>query len=157
MKNTFINCEEELQDRIIGHSSEISCSFPDSPNSFLGKEFPFLHDREYFPHHYSHLGKGDLIFTDGQKRFLVVETKYLNPRHGKTARAKRNKYRKKVQAQAIKYAKYFQKQCPDADVYYAVITNESLAGVININPLNGESVTDVKRVSSFHECQHVEA
>lgn len=139
MKNIYkIQCEDQLQDWIIEHSNEIPCSFPNSSRSFLGKEFPEVHAREYFPYGYSHLGKGDLVLKNGQqKRFLVVETKYLTPCSGKTARRKRTEHRKKVKEQAIKYAKDLQKRYPDADIYYASVTNSSL--LIKINRLDNAS------------------
>lgn len=53
-------------------------------------------------------GKGDLIFTDGQGRFAVVELKWFDHRDtGRTRRARRNHKRNKVREQASRYAETF--------------------------------------------------
>ena len=68
--------------------------------------FPFLVDDEWevYPGA-TNLGRGDLVFTDGQGAFAVVEVKYIDrERTGRTARAKRNDSRGKVVEQARLYA-----------------------------------------------------
>jgi len=50
-------------------------------------------------------GRGDLMFTNGEGGFAVVEVKFIdNGRSGPTARAKRTDSRSKVREQALKYA-----------------------------------------------------
>ena len=53
----------------------------------------------------SNLGCGDLVFTDGDGRFAVVEVKFIDDtRTGHTVRVKRTKSRKQVREQALTYA-----------------------------------------------------
>lgn len=53
-------------------------------------------------------GRGDLVFTDGDGRFAVVEVKWLDlirsTRKGSTQRNSNNKKRRKVEKQALEYA-----------------------------------------------------
>jgi hypothetical protein len=54
------------------------------------------------------LGRGDLVFTDGNGCFAVVEVKWLDLASGATARKRRNYKRNQVKDQAGKYAKHYQ-------------------------------------------------
>ena len=77
-----------------------------SESSKLLPGFPFVVDDEWeFEPGHTNEGRGDLIFTDGEGRFAVVELKYMdNNRSGPTARKKRTKDRGKVVEQAQDYA-----------------------------------------------------
>ena len=71
-------------------------------------------------------GKGDLVFKrPGFEEYLVVETKYLNQRSGRTACTSRTRSRKKVVEQALHYGAEFKKLHPKANVEIATCTNES--------------------------------
>ena len=55
-----------------------------------------------------HHGSADLIFTDGQGLYALVEVKCIDiEKHGSKARVKCSKRRKKVYQQAIKYSEAF--------------------------------------------------
>ena len=70
-------------------------------------------------------GKGDLVFKrPGFEEYLVVETKYLNQRSGRTACTSRTRSRKKVVEQALHYGAEFKKLHPNARVEIATYTNE---------------------------------
>jgi len=54
----------------------------------------------------SHKGKGDLVFlSDDQRKFLVVELKYLDPRPCRTAQSRRCHARKLAKEQVERYGK----------------------------------------------------
>lgn len=91
--------------------------------------FPYLIDDEWeVCPGATNLGRGDLVFTDGQGAFAVVEVKYIDrERTGRTARAKRNDSRGKVIDQARSYAAMLSCRYPQ-DVVAAepyAFTNES--------------------------------
>ena len=71
--------------------------------------FPLVYDYEWeVEPGRSNSGRGDLIFTDGEGAFAIVEVKYIdNDRSGSTARSKRTGSRKLVLEQAIRYAAEF--------------------------------------------------
>lgn len=73
--------------------------------------FPFLFDYEWeVEPGRSNGGRGDLIFTDGDGAFAIVEVKYIDTdRSGSTARAKRTGSRKLVLEQAVRYAAEFRR------------------------------------------------
>ena len=56
------------------------------------------------------LGCGDLVFTDGNGCFAIVEVKYIDSTPGANARKKRNMKRNQVKEQASNYAKDYQKR-----------------------------------------------
>jgi hypothetical protein len=63
-------------------------------------------------------GCGDLVFTDGLRRFAVVEVKWIDfQSEGKTARTKRNKKKNTVEEQAIKYAEIYEQKLPAINPY----------------------------------------
>ncbi len=99
-------------------------------------EYPFLYDDEWeVQPGQSNLGKGDLVFTDGEGRFAVIEVKYLNPYTGKTARVKRNKQRNQVVEQAKRYAEEFQRLHPEATSVVAMTyTDEGGLKVVEDSP-----------------------
>jgi hypothetical protein len=71
-------------------------------------------------------GRGDLVFTDGEGGYAVVEVKYLRDRSGRTARSKRTKSRKEVREQAVTYARAIASRIgPDAKVSAYAYTNEA--------------------------------
>ena len=92
------------------------------------KNYPYIYDYEYyvFPP-YSQYGMGDLIFTNGEEKYLIVELKYLTQRSGKTARTSRRKHRNKVLEQAFSYGTIFKRHNPGANVSALAVTNENLA------------------------------
>jgi len=73
-------------------------------------EFPFLVDDEweYMPGR-TDMGRGDLVFTDGEGNFAVVEVKWVDGGtaggRGTTRRAAKRKKRRKVEDQALNYAR----------------------------------------------------
>jgi len=73
----------------------------------------FLHEW-YVVEGMSQYGKGDLVFTDGNKKFLIVEVKELSLNSGRNQCVARTKSRKKVKKQAINYMSAFRKKFPGA-------------------------------------------
>ena len=63
----------------------------------------------------SQYGVGDLVFSDGNGNFAVMEVKHLTSRSGKNQREKRRKARKKVKEQTIKYMSAFKRMVPEAN------------------------------------------
>ncbi len=98
-------------------------------------EYPFLIDSDWevYPN-MAQNGQGDLIFTDGQKRFAVVEVKWIDTaRTGSTVSARRTKNRKKVKEQAAWYRDVLASRLQDAvkvEGYY--FTNENRNQVIKV-------------------------
>lgn len=90
--------------------------------------FPFLVDDEWEVHPgATNLGRGDLVFTDGQGAFAVVEVKFIDlGRTGPTVRAKRTESRGKVIEQARSYAALLKSRHPDLvnEVVPYTFTNE---------------------------------
>lgn len=78
------------------------------------QNYPYIFDYEWEIYEYiegrkNTIGKGDLIFTDGEDNYLIVELKYLELyQSGKTARTRRTNKRKKNLEQTEKYMKLFQ-------------------------------------------------
>lgn len=97
-----IRSEKELKIYLIVNSLEV---FPD---------YTYVVDDEWFViEGESHYGVGDLIFTDGQGHFAVVELKYLTLSSGPTARKSRNKGKNKVQEQVRIYMYEYKKKYPE--------------------------------------------
>ena len=70
-------------------------------------------------------GMGDLVFTDGNGNFAVVEVKYLDLQStGDTACSRRTKKRQKVKEQAVKYAEIYRKKKFVKSVKSFIFTNE---------------------------------
>lgn len=69
-------------------------------------DYPFLIEDEWEAEpNRNQEGKGDLLFSDGEGRFAVVEVKWLDlGASGKTPKTRRTKKRKKVKDQAVNYA-----------------------------------------------------
>ena len=90
--------------------------------------FPFLVDDEWdvVPGHTNH-GRGDLVFTDGEGSYAVVEVKFIDlGRSGHTARVKRTKSRGLVVEQARKYARVVARRESATGIVVAyTFTNES--------------------------------
>ena len=88
------NEEYTLKRDLVLHSTELL------PN------YPFLVDDEWeVEANRAQDGKGDLVFTDGEGRYAVVEVKWLDLNgSGKTTRTNRNDKRQKVKKQATIYA-----------------------------------------------------
>lgn len=86
----------------------------------------FLDEWEVVPG-WSQCGKGDLVFTDGEGRFAVVEVKFIDrARTGKTVKTRRKNYRNKVWAQAREYAEALPRRHPElvVEVIGFAFTNE---------------------------------
>jgi len=68
-------------------------------------DYPFVIDDEWEAEpNRGEQGKGDLIFTNGEGRFAVVEVKWIDlVRTGKQVRTRRNEKRQNVTAQAERY------------------------------------------------------
>ncbi len=105
--------------------------------------YPYVIDDEWevVPGHTNH-GRGDLVFTDGEGRFAVVEVKYIDlesiHRHGPTKRTSNRKKRRKVEDQAREYAAQLIPRLPaGAEVTAFIFTNEDPApqplGTIHID------------------------
>ena len=62
----------------------------------------------------SQYGVGDLVFTDGNENYLVMEVKQLSYGSGRNQCVARRKARRKVEKQAIKYTNSFRKLHPEA-------------------------------------------
>lgn len=77
---------------------------------------------------FSNAGCGDLVLTDGEGNFVVVEAKFIdNDRSGHTARVKRTKSRSQVRDQARTYADALRRILGDEamSVRAFSLTNES--------------------------------
>lgn len=95
--------------------------------------FPFLIDDEWdVEPGKTNQGRGDLVFTDGDGRFAVVEVKFIDlGRTGKTVRTKRKNSRNKVIDQAVDYGvKAHERFGPDVKVESYSFTNEADAPVL---------------------------
>lgn len=74
----------------------------------------------------SDAGLGDLIFTDGNGNFAVVEIKYIDKLNsGNTASVRRTMKRKKVQEQSGKYAYIYGKNNFVKSIEAFTFTNEN--------------------------------
>lgn len=89
-------------------------------------ECPYVCEHEWdVKKGWSQYGKGDLVFTDGNGNYMVMEVKWLNSFSGPTQRTKRRKKRKKVKKQALKYGKaYFRKHPEVKSIIAVAATNE---------------------------------
>jgi len=87
-------------------------------------------------HSHPQYGVGDVVFKlPGFEDYLVVETKYMTNKTGKTARSRRGQGRKKVQEQAEFYGRRWKQLHPEADVSYAWFTNDrGLSRIVWIPP-----------------------
>jgi hypothetical protein len=109
------NKEYALKRNLVLHSSEL---LPD---------YPYLFDDEWeVEANRTQDGKGDLVFTDGEGRYAVVEVKWLDlDNSGKTVRTSRTKKRQKVQDQAVIYADELRQKLGDSvQVNAYCFTNE---------------------------------
>ena len=102
--------------------------------------YPLLYDDEWevVPGQ-SNCGKGDLVFTDGQGKFAVVEVKYMNPSTGRTARTRRTKQRKQVVEQAIHYASEFEDRTPEATSVVAMTYSDG-----SLTEVSREDMSDIE-------------
>lgn len=109
--------EVRIAKYIIDHLSELK----------IYRNYPYVYRYEYelIPG-YSQYGKGDLILTDGIDAVLIVELKHINNGSGSTARTARRKAKRKVEDQALRYAKNFKSSHPKIDVSFIAATNENL-------------------------------
>ncbi|WP_121970331.1 hypothetical protein [Leptolyngbya sp. BC1307] len=76
-------------------------------------------------------GRGDLVFTDGDNCFAIVEVKWIDlsglGRKGSTRSVSNRKKRRKVEEQAVTYARLYASSAnltPDKKVEAFVFTNE---------------------------------
>ena len=129
--------EIEYRDQLIRHylqqqnwddSGEFSLKRKLIENSHqLLPDFPYIIDDEWeVESGRSDRGVGDLIFTDSQGNFAIVEVKWINNQAtGKTASVKRTKKRRKVENQAIKYAQIYSTKDFVKTAYPYIFTNET--------------------------------
>jgi len=117
------NNEYALKRKLVMNSPEL---LPDYP-FVLGDEWEAEPNR-------GEQGKGDLIFSNGEGRFAVVEVKWIDlVRTGKTVRTGRNKDRNKVREQAEKYRDILAaKLGPDCHVEGYYFTNEDETQVFKV-------------------------
>ncbi|WP_239112898.1 hypothetical protein [Halomicronema sp. CCY15110] len=104
-------------------------------SSQLLPDYPFVVDDEWEAEpNQGDRGKGDLIFTNGESRFAVVEVKWIDlVRTGKTVRTGRNRDRNKVREQAEKYRDILAaKLGPDFHVEGYYFTNEDETQVFKV-------------------------
>ena len=87
----------------------------DKKDELLSK-YPYVYDYEWeVSDGASNLGKGDLVFTDSKRNFLVVECKYIDIYdQGRTARTRRTMKRKKIKEQTQNYVLYFKNKHSEA-------------------------------------------
>ena len=106
------------------------------PDSLM--RFPYLYDYEWqvVPGRQQD-GRGDLVFTDGDGRYAVVEVKWIDTQStGSTARKRRTAKRRKVEEQLETYAAAFKIQHPAAlSVIGLEHTNEMVPN--RLLPLDG--------------------
>ena len=109
-----IACEFHLVQHFVANSKELLPAFP----------FLVLREWEVVPGA-SQSGVGDLVFTDGDGRYAVVEVKFLNPGSGHTARESRRRGRQTVWWQAEHYGEKLFRRVPAAleVVCYAYTTD----------------------------------
>lgn len=118
-------CEAQLERKLL-----------DSPPGCLGA-FPYLFKREWTP---ADGGKGDLVFTDGQGLFAVVEVKHINMSISKNSRRRK---RNLVRAQAQKYGQAFATEHPDAAVVIAGVYTE-LQNMVNWLQIDNQKINRVR-------------
>lgn len=96
-----------------------------------------MFEREWTP---ADGGKGDLVFTDGQGLFAVVEVKHIN-----TSISKNNRRRKRnlVRAQAQKYGQALATEHRNADVVIAGVYTE-LVNMVEWLPLHNQKINRVR-------------
>ena len=101
--------------------AELELSLLQHPPPCL-KGFPFLYKREWK----SKSGTGDLVFTDGQGLFAVIEVKHIGNHN---CRELKRQKRKKVKDQACRYGQEFADQHPFPEVVLAGSFTEVSASV----------------------------
>ena len=117
MPRSDIYSESQLMAFVITNSKEIT----------ILKEYPYLFAFEYMVQPpFSQFGRGDLIFTNGNNQFLIVELKYLTRNSGRTSQTSRRRHRRKVEEQALRYGRCFKKEHPECNIAALAITNENL-------------------------------
>ena len=94
-------------------------------------QYPYLieYEWEVDPGH-SNMGVGDLVFTDGDTEFAVVEVKFVDTMSsGRNKRNKRTKKRRQVEWQAYQYCQLYNDRItqviPDASVKGYFFTDET--------------------------------
>ena len=98
----------------------------DIKNELLSK-YSYVYDYEWEVFDgASNLGKGDLVFTNDKRDFLIVECKYIDIDDvGSTARRRRTMKRKKIKEQTEKYIYSFKNKHPEVESVKGLgITNE---------------------------------
>jgi len=120
---TLENCtfEKEIEQYILINQIDLK----------IFQDYPYIIEYQYMlepPH--SQMGKGDLIFTDGNNRFLVVEVKFLRQsspiNSGRTTRVRNRNSRRHLESQVIKYGKHFLTLFPNSEVRVIGSTNQNL-------------------------------
>jgi len=126
----------------------------DRNDEFLLKRLVVLNSRDWLPDHpflvedewdvvpgRTDEGRGDLVFTDGDREYAVVEVKFIDldgdGKRGSTKRGSNRKKRRAVEEQAMTYAKkLYDRLGPTARIEAYSYTNERngpfLEGLVSI-------------------------
>lgn len=121
----FIRNESELGNYVLSNSDRIPAL----------RNYPYVIGREYYVYrNFSNKGKGDLLFTDGNGHFLVVEVKFIPnifPNQNKTNGLRRNMMKKKyVAEQAEYYAMCLMKYVDRKKIQHVGLTNCNMGGIM---------------------------
>ena len=130
----------QLQDKFSVPEAALTKALLANPPACLNG-FSYLHDREWTvcPSG-NHMGIGDLVFSDGQGLFAVIEVKHIGlDISGELKRLKR----RKVLKQALKYGRAFADNNPDAVIVIAGAFTEESEFVTWVN-LNDQHIDGVK-------------
>ena len=124
-RNWDNNGEYGLKRQLVINRSELLPNYP----YVIEEEWEAIDNR-------TDLGRGDLVFTDGNGCFAIVEVKWIDldgeGKIGTTRRTSNRKKRRKVEEQSREYARIYRKKLDDdanivlksIDAFY--FTNESL-------------------------------
>jgi hypothetical protein len=118
-------------------------------------DYPYVIDDEWDvePGHPNH-GRGDLLFSDGAGRFAVVEVKYVDliglNRDSRNRRNSNRKKRRKVEEQAMTYAREFaRQQGAGAEIATYIYTNDRDEPVLLGRYAGGEGAATAARPYSM--------
>lgn len=106
--------EFDLKRDLVARSAEL---LPDHPY--------VIDDEWHVSPGFTNSGVGDLLFTDGENSFAVVEVKFIDhASSGRTAKTTRRKRRRSVEEQAVTYAGAVRERFPGAEVQAYYFTND---------------------------------
>lgn len=119
---TLVQSIIKQQTKLLG-----SIEIPQNRNMKALVKYRYIFDYEWdIVQGMSQYGVGDLVFTDGNENYLVMEIKQLSYRSGRNQCVARRKARRKVEEQTIKYTNAFRRKHPEAKsiIGIAVASNE---------------------------------